>query len=210
MQVSRYTWHRINIANVIYDDTVISLAPSSKYAQATDEQTLIGISSNAVFRLDPRLDGSHKVVEDECKKHIAKTQFLTVATSPQGYIAVGTHRGDIRLFDQLGCMAKTTLPPLGAPILALDISSDSRYVLATCNQYIMLFDVANQHGQLSFTKSFDSNEKPIPRLLKLRPEHIVYMDHTISFTKATFDIGDKGEKYITTVCNIRGSTRIGY
>ncbi|KAI7885380.1 VID27-domain-containing protein [Lichtheimia hyalospora FSU 10163] len=178
------------------DLELISLAPSSKYAQATDEQTLIGISSNAVFRLDPRIDGSHKVVEDECKKHIAKTQFLTVATSTQGYIAVGTHRGDIRLFDQLGCMAKTTLPPLGASILALDISSDSRYVLATCNQYIMLFDVANQHGQLGFTKPFDSNEKPIPRLLKLRPEHVVYMDHTISFTKATFDIGDKGEKYI--------------
>lgn len=182
---------------------MISLAPSSKYAQATNEPTLIGISPNAVFRLDPRLDGSHKVVEDECKKHIAKTQFSVVATSKQGYIAVGSRKGDIRLFDQLGGMAKTTLPPLGAPILALDISSESRYVLATCSQYLMLFDVSNQHGQLGFNKAFDSHEKPIPRLLKLRPEHIVFMNHTISFTKATFDVGDKGEKYIIVVCWIK-------
>ncbi|CDH57825.1 predicted protein [Lichtheimia corymbifera JMRC:FSU:9682] len=161
-----------------------------------DEPTLIGISSNAVFRLDPRLDGSHKIVEGECKKHIAKTQFSVVATSPQGYIAVGSRKGDIRLFDQLGYMAKTTLPPLGAPILALDISSESRYVLATCSQYLMLFDVSNEHGQLGFNKAFESNEKPVPRLLKLRPEHTVYMDHPVSFTKATFDVGDKGDKYI--------------
>ena len=91
-----------------------------KFAQLTDEQTLTGISSNGLFTIDPRLSGT-KLVNDKTYKAYKTTnnQFQTLATTDKGYIALGSGKGDIRLFDRLGANAKTALPSLGIRLLGL-------------------------------------------------------------------------------------------
>ncbi|SCO54819.1 uncharacterized protein FFNC_15668 [Fusarium fujikuroi] len=66
------------------------------------EQTFLGISNNSIYRVDPRLP-ENKTVN---------------TTTEKGYVAVGSDKGDIRLFARLGIRAKTQLPSLGDPITA--------------------------------------------------------------------------------------------
>ncbi|KAI7855053.1 VID27 cytoplasmic protein-domain-containing protein [Circinella umbellata] len=186
------------------NDALVSLAPGSKYAQITNESTLIGITSNAVFRIDPR--SPEKVVQQQCKRYKIKAGFTSLTTSDVGHVIVGNHRGDIRLFDQLGQMGKTTLPPLGRSVQSLDVSADGRYVLATCQHYLMLYDVIHkdydnqqQRHVLGYEKMFDMDDKPVPNILKIRPEQIMLMDEgPISFTKATFGTNQYNNRNIIT------------
>ncbi|KAK3060162.1 Vacuolar import and degradation protein 27, partial [Teratosphaeriaceae sp. CCFEE 6253] len=104
-----------------------------------------------------------------------KNDFSAAATTAQGYIAVASNKGDIRMFDRLGINAKTALPALGDPIIGLDTSADGRWTLATTKTYLLLID-AMQHdgknaGKLGFEKAFAKDSKPQPRRLALTPSH---------------------------------------
>lgn len=191
---------------------VKSYAPNSKFAQLTNEQTLTGISSNGLFTIDPRLSGN-KLVNDNTYKAYKTTnnQFQTLATTDKGYIALGSGKGDIRLFDRLGVNAKTALPSLGDPIIGIDISKDGRWLLATCKTYLLLIDNKISEGQknagkLGFTNYFDKDKKPTPRRLALKPEHEAYIvrengGKPMTFTPAYFNTGlDSKETTIVTSC----------
>ncbi|KAI8144649.1 VID27 cytoplasmic protein-domain-containing protein [Fennellomyces sp. T-0311] len=179
--------------NLVVDEWGMEDDPrNSKYAQMTDEATFIGITSNAVFRIDPRIPG--RVVQQQCKRHVVKTDFSAVSTSQSGHIAVGSRKGDIRLFEEPGRVARTTLPPLGEHVYALDISLDGRYMLATCQYYLMLFDVMHKDSRQVGLRG--SREKPVPKLLKIRPEHVSLMNEPIAFTHAKFGTSQGDEKYI--------------
>ncbi|CAX40964.1 vacuolar import and degradation protein, putative [Candida dubliniensis CD36] len=192
------------------DLPVKSYAPTSKFAQLTDEQTLTGISANGLFTIDPRLSGT-KLVNDKTYKayKTSNNQFQTLATTDKGYIALGSGKGDIRLFDRLGVNAKTALPSLGDPIIGIDVSKDGRWLLATCETYLLLIDNKIGDGQknagkLGFTNYFDKDKKPTPRRLALKPEHEAYMvrengGKPLAFTPAYFNTGrDSKETTIVT------------
>ena len=54
-------------------------------------------------------------------------------------MVVGSDDGKIRLFSSSTLtMAKTSIPGLGAPITAVDVAYDSKWVLATTNKYLMV------------------------------------------------------------------------
>ena len=174
----------------------------------TGEQTFLGLSDNALYRIDPRLSGN-KLVDSQLKQYAAssKNAFSHAATTEQGYIAVASEKGDIRLFDRLGINAKTAIPALGEAIIGLDVSADGRWVLATCRTYLMLID-ALQHdgkneGKLGFEKSFAKDSKPQPRRLALTPSHVAQFQYEtkapLSFTPARFNTGvdDKETSIIT-------------
>lgn len=177
-----------------------------KYAQMTNEQTFVGLSSNALFRIDPRLSGN-KLVDSELKQYASNNDFSAAATTEKGYIAVASNKGDIRMFDRLGIIAKTALPALGEPIIGVDVSADGRWVLATCRTYLLLIDALQKEGKnagkLGFEKAFGKDSKPQPRRLGLSPTHVAQMMHstktTISFTPAHFNAGvDGGETTVVT------------
>lgn len=162
----------------------------------SNEQTFLGLSKNALYRVDPRLSGN-KLVESELKQYISKNEFSAAATTEKGYIAVASSKGDIRMFDRLGINAKTHIPALGEPIIGLDVSADGRWVLATCRTYLLLID-ALQHegkneGKLGFEKAFAKDSKPRPRRLGLSPQHVAQMQaetkQPLSFTVAKFNTG---------------------
>lgn len=175
----------------------------------TGEQTFLGLSSNALFRVDPRLSGN-KLVESELKQYASKNDFSAAATTEKGYIAVASNKGDIRMFDRLGIIAKTALPALGEPIIGVDVSADGRWVLATCRTYLLLIDALQKEGKnagkLGFEKAFGKDSKPQPRRLGLSPTHVAQMMHTtrsnISFTPAHFNTGVEGGE--TTIVTATG------
>ncbi|KAL1841231.1 hypothetical protein VTJ49DRAFT_7299 [Mycothermus thermophilus] len=179
------------------DIPVVNFAPENKFAQMTHEPTFLGISRNALYRVDPRISGS-KLVDSQLKQYTSKNDFSALATTEKGYIAVASNKGDVRLFDRLGINAKTHIPALGEPIIGLDVSADGRWVLATCRTYLLLIDALQKsgknEGKLGFEKPFAADSKPQPRRLALTPEHVAQFAYEtgkgVSFTPAKFNTGE--------------------
>jgi hypothetical protein len=172
----------------------------------TGAQPFLGISRNALYRIDPRVTGN-KLIESDLKKYVSKNDFSAAATTEKGYIAVASNKGDVRLFDRLGINAKTHIPALGEPIIGLDVSADGRWVLSTCRTYLLLIDALQKdgknEGKLGFEKSFSKDKKPTPRRLALAPNHVAQFQFEtkspISFTPAHFNTGvDEKETTIVT------------
>lgn len=160
---------------------MLYITPSFKSAAQSDEQTICGITSSAVFRIDPLQAGNNKVKNSEYKKHITKTNFSVAVTTEAGHLAVAGNRGDIKLFDALNTMAKTTLPSIGEPILALDTTASGRYIIATCADFLMLVEVEGQH----------TDKKPTPVILRLQSKHVMLMQNFKKFTRAYFDVENR-------------------
>ena len=182
----------------VHEDIPVSnFAPERKYAQTTGEQTFLGHSHNALYRIDPRLSGD-KMVESSLKQYASKNGFSAAATTANGYIAVASTKGDIRMFDRLGIQAKTNIPALGDPIVGLDASGDGRWLLATTKTYLLLIDCLQKEGKnagkLGFEKPFAANAKPRPRRLALAPAHVAQLTAEtkkgINFTPARFNTGE--------------------
>ena len=191
----------------VHDDIPVNVfAPENKFAQKTGEQTFLGLSKNALYRIDPRLSGN-KLVDSEMKQYTSKNDFSAAATSEHGYIAVASNKGDIRMYDRLGINAKTALPALGDPIIGLDVSANGHWVLATTRTYLLLIDAVQKdgknEGKLGFEKAFAKDAKPAPRRLALTPSHVAQFHHEtgvpLSFTPARFNTGEgKDETTIIT------------
>lgn len=186
----------------VHDDIpIINFAPESKFAQQTAAQTFIGHSKNALFKVDPRVAGN-KLVEDQLKQYVSKNDFSAAATTEQGYIAVASSKGDVRLFDRLGINAKTHIPALGEAIIGLDVTADGHYLLATCRTYLLLIDAKQKdgknEGKLGFEKAFAKDSKPQPRRLGLTPAHVAQFQHEtgapLAFTPAKFNTGPDAQE----------------
>lgn len=178
------------------DIAVESFAPGKKFDQLTDEKTFVAHSKNAMFKIDPRR--ANNIDDTQMKQYAGKMGFSAMTTTEAGGIAVASDKGDIRLFNKLGLIAKTSIPGLGEPIIGLDVSADGRWVLATCKTYLLLVDAQGKEGQknagmLGFEKSFAKDEKPQPRRLGLTPSHVAQFQHEtkspLSFTPAKFNAG---------------------
>lgn len=183
--------------------TVDHIAPKSKFAQMTGEQTLVGTSHNALFRIDPRMGGRGGNTMAESKQYTSKNAFSGVSTTAAGQLAVASAKGDIRLFDTVGKIAKTALPAMGDPILGIDVTANGRWIVATCKTYLLVIDTligtGKYAGSIGFDRAFPADAKPQPKRLQLRGEHAAYMGHDISFTPARFNQGqDQEENAIVT------------
>eukprot|EP01135_Chromosphaera_perkinsii_P012441 Nk52_evm52s2657 gene=Nk52_evmTU52s2657 len=181
---------------------ISAMTPNEKYSQKTDESTFVGLNKQSLFRIDPRVKGD-KVVEKETFSYAASTnpKLSCVATTGKGELAVGSAKGDIRLFSGNGInkRAKTHLPGFGDPIIGIDVSEDGRWVLATCETYILAIDTQVDDGNKysGFSKSMGA-KKPAPKRLQLKPEHVAFMGNQVKFTHARFNTGEYGEKFICT------------
>jgi hypothetical protein len=191
----------------VHDDIPVeTFAPENKFAQMSSTQPFLGLSRNALYKIDPRVHGN-KLVEENLKQYMSKNDFSAAATTEKGHIAVASNKGDVRLFDRLGVNAKTHIPALGDPIIGLDVSADGRWALATCKNYLLLIDTLQKsgknQGKLGFEKSFAKDDKPQPRRLGLTPSHVAQFQHEtrapIAFTSAKFNTGlDQNETSIIT------------
>ncbi|KZT38314.1 VID27-domain-containing protein [Sistotremastrum suecicum HHB10207 ss-3] len=174
------------------DDNVpiLNMAPETKFAQMDPGRTLLGTSSNALFRIDPRLPGK-KMVDSEFKQYAGKNKFSTLATTGSGKVAVASEKGDIRLFDKVGKNAKTALPAMGDAIIGVDVTKDGRWLVATCQTYLLVIDTkidsGKYEGSSGFDRAFPADKKPIPKRLRLQNPHVQYMGGKVSFSPARFN-----------------------
>lgn len=191
------------------DVIVENFTTNEKFGDLSPDQTFLGISSQSLFRVDPRMNQGF-VSDEGIKVYKGKTNFKQISTTGGGYIAIASKNGEIRLYDQLGKNAKTLLPALGDEIIGLDISTNGRWLLATCASYILLIDVlitsGKFEGKLGFERSFSVKEKPMPRRLNLKPEHMAYIrqnyGYKTSFSVAAFNETTQGESPTYIVSSI--------
>jgi VID27 C-terminal WD40-like domain len=138
----------------------------------------IGISDSSIFKIDPR---SAEIVEG--KTYATPTLFRSGDSTNKGEFAVGSAKGEIRMYDKIDKRAKTLLPGLGDPIISLFVSPSGRYMVGTCKTYLIL--VSASVGEKSgFSKSL-GQDKPVPKKLHVRPEHVRHLGGEVNFTEAT-------------------------
>lgn len=179
------------------DKNVVQYGPTKKFDQMTPEQTIVGVSQKGVFKIDPRINGKNKIAVDESKDYVGKYNFSSIGTTESGYIAIGSEKGDIKLYDRLGIRAKTAIPSLGQAIKFITTSADGKWLLATCESTLLLMDLkikdGKNAGNIGFLKSFPASENVKTYVLKIRPEHsasiLTYTKKPIRFTKAYFNTG---------------------
>ncbi|KAI8622741.1 VID27 cytoplasmic protein-domain-containing protein [Chytriomyces sp. MP71] len=187
----------LNVGKVVeewkIDDVtpVSEIIPEAKNSGMTPNRTLVGINHNSIFRIDPRLES--KLVRSESKTYASNVgTFNCATTTGSGKLAIGSSKGDIRLYDKLSVRAKTHLPGLGDPILGIDTTENGTWVVATCKTYLLLIGTeakdAKKDGATfsGFNKSL-GDQKPVPKRLQLRPEHVAWMGGVVSFTAAKFN-----------------------
>ncbi|PHZ16550.1 VID27-domain-containing protein [Rhizopus microsporus ATCC 52813] len=165
------------------EDPLIGICPSSSSGNYNNLNTIVGITSNSIFRIDPRQKGINKISDCDYKKYSSKPEFSAVASSQSKYVAVGSQKGVIRLFDGLNTVATITLPPIGEPIIGLDVTPDGHYVVATCSNSLVFFRTSGN---------------PQAVMLRILPEHITLMNEKVSFKRAYFDTKDENNIICTT------------
>jgi hypothetical protein len=189
------------------------LLPEHKFAQVTPQKTLLAVNNTGFLAIDPRLPGS-KVIKSRNFQYNAGAQsrFSCAATTENGHMVVGSKKGTISLFsaqtlegkpkatEPAKPIAKTLLPGFGDPIIGIDASADGKWILATCKTYLLVAPTTfdnNGERALGFEKRMGKN-KPLPRRLQLKPEHLQRIGGKVAFTPARFNINENGEKWIAT------------
>ncbi|KAG1056173.1 hypothetical protein G6F43_001917 [Rhizopus delemar] len=161
------------------ENLLINICPNPQTLDTlNNDQTIVGITSNSLFRIDPRQKRINKINDLDYKKYSSMPEFSTVASSRSKYVAVGSKKGVIRIFSELNKVAAITLPPIGEPILGLDVTLDGRYLIATCSNFLILV-----HTLL--------NDQAIT--LRIKPEHVTLMNEAVSFKRAYFDIHNRND-----------------
>lgn len=163
------------------------MAPARKFAQTEAESTIVCASQDRLFRVDPRLPGN-KLVDGSSKAYSKNMMFSCIATTENGWVALAGEGGDIRLYDNFGKNAKTSIPGLGDPIIGIDVSKNGRWIVATCKAYLLVIDTKIREGRYAgyfgFNKSFDADKKPVPKRLQLRSEHLTLIGGSVNFSPA--------------------------
>ncbi|AET40822.1 Vid27p Ecym_6451 [Eremothecium cymbalariae DBVPG len=175
---------------------IMNYAPVKKFDQLTNEQTFLGISTDSIFRMDPRISGKNKLVTADAKQYHTNNKFCSISSTESGLVAVGSEKGEIRLYNKINSRACTLIPALGQPIKHLCASADGKWLLATCQSNLLLIDTeiktGNNAGILGYNKGFSRDNMPNMYVLRLEPATAMYMQQQsgqpINFTKATFNV----------------------
>lgn len=114
-----------------------NFAPTTKYAQLTDQKVLTGVSYNGLFLMDPRVNGQNKMTHNYFYQ--STPGFTCLATNGDGHVVVGSNKGEIRMFNGVTQKrAKTKLPGLGDGITGIDVTQDGKWILATTPNYLLV------------------------------------------------------------------------
>ena len=98
-------------------------------------------------------------------------QFSCIATTNFGGIAIGSKDGNVRLYKEVGKKAKSLVSGFGDPIRAIDTTADGRYVLATCDKYLLVITTTCKGSSNGFVDQL-GKEKKSPKSLKIKPVDI--------------------------------------
>lgn len=197
--IYKYDLEKMKVVEEYRTDSKINdinaFTSENRYGNMTNDQMLVGINSNNLFQLDPRINKSNKVAANREYAKSTKTCFKNLCTSSDGNVVVGSIDGKIRLYSNdihSKTRAKTALPSLGDPILSVDITNDGGYILATCSYYLLVINtkVIDENGKEKdgFGSSITKNCKSLK--LQLNPLDVdKYNLYNCCFTPARFNVG---------------------
>ena len=167
-----------------------AITSDDKASQLKDVSTFLGIDANRLARWDLRTrgDGGGAVQETPIVvpykggRDVARgTNFTCVATDGRGNVVVGAQDGTIRLFPPALTRALTSVPGMGAPITAIDVTFDGAWVLATTDAYLLCFHTVFPDAKTGLrTTGFQERageQLATPRLLRLTAEDAVRSGH---------------------------------
>jgi hypothetical protein len=158
----------------------------------------MGLGENSIFLVDPRINGKNKMAREKAYK--TKVNFISVGVNINGGFATGSINGEIRLYKEVGQIAKTLLPGLGEPILSLDASKDSKWLLATCQTYLLLIPTELDDDRNGYTHRM-GKDKPTPTKLSIKPQHRTkYGMKTLNFRPAKFN-NTEGREEVSIVAS---------
>ena len=201
---------------------IVDIVNDTKGTAGSTSTTFLSIAPQSIDKWDTRVAEKGGLVQtmaaptvgavdslahDGGRSYKTKTKFSCIATTGDGYRAVGSKDGTIRLYnDQMSQISKTNIPSLGAPIDHIDVTYDGRWVLATTKTFIIVLKTIYKEGSkelCGFTSRL-GDRAPKPRLLMLKPEDRVYTNNA-PFEKARFSwVGGKDsrekERYIVATC----------
>lgn len=108
-----------------------------------------GITKNGFLILDSRLNSKSKIAQlREYKSKVG--DFNTLATNISGGFAIGGVDGKIRLYKKDAKDASTILPGLSDPIIHLEVTRDSQWILATTKHYLLFVPTVQSNGKNGF------------------------------------------------------------
>lgn len=177
--------------------TIESIAPENKMDQMTDSQILLGVNDRNLFVMDGRVNKKDKVVS--VKNYKTNPKMNCLVTTDFGGVATGSINGEIRLYREVGKNAKTLLPCFGDPIRSIDVTTDGKYILATCDRYLILIPTMLKGDNNGFEIQMGKN-KPHPKTLKIKPIDLhKYGLSKLNFMPAKFNVNKiEGETNIIT------------
>lgn len=141
---------------------------------------LIGLSDYSIFRIDPR--SKDKVVQKN--EYKTKNEFSAGISTAKGDVAVASKKGDLRLYNKIDKRAKSLLPGFGDEVIGIDSTKDGSLVICTCQNYLLFYSVGSDYSKPI------GKDKPTPKRLQLKPQHLSLMNNDVSFTPAKFDCND--------------------
>jgi len=180
--------------------TVNDVLPEQKYAQQMPVQTFLGINETSGFLIDPRLPSQkHSLANSFQYGFSTNAQLTCAATTGNGEFVTGSRTGAIRLMNdrtftkpndhpERRPRATTEFAGLGDAIIGVDVSEDGKWVLGTCETYLLVFPTAI-NGKSGFQKKISRPEKEAMAAIKLRlkPEDVLRVGGKVQFTTAHFN-----------------------
>ena len=181
------------------DDTTISdICPLTRNGQLTDEKVIYGVNPKAVFTLDERAHNKNNI--GDIKSYQKKTYANKIISNTNGQFVTASEKGDIRFYDKIGIKAKNLFSLYGDPIRHIEISSDDKYLLLTCDKYLLVLnssDLENKENAFKSTIKIVNRRKPVT--LKLDTKDIAkYGLENACFTPARFNLNKNGVNNIIT------------
>ena len=175
---------------------ILSIALQNKLGQMNDEPIVYGVNNHNIFAMDSRLNKKNKLTE--IKSYKTNPLMQCIASSKRGCFVIGSSNGEIRLFDAIGSNAKNLLQYYGDAIRGVDVTADGRFVLATCDRYLLVIKTEDQKGRSLFT-SRAGKVKPTPVTLKVKPFDLERLHISkAKYTPAKFNVNAGGESVIIT------------
>ena len=169
----------------INTDDLLDFTYPKKLGQLNEKNEMIGINCNSIFLLDQRVNRKNKIVD--FKNYSTNPNFKSIVTTGFGGIATGSENGDIRLFNEIGRNAKTLMTGFNYPIKYLDSTIDGKYILATCDKYILVINTENEYNLNGFNTCFRTTTiKPLILHLSIN-DLIKYNLNNEFFTPAKFN-----------------------
>merc|ERR1712080_321203 len=147
--------------------------------------------------------GTNKMTHNKFYRSSTAPDFSCIATTGQGYAVIGSHKGEIRMYSEIGQKrAKTNLPGLGDGITGLDVTQDGKYILATTQWYLLLIMTEIQGDSKHRTGFQVGMGKKMRKPIKLQLSHVDMLKYNINevnFKSATFNTGeDVAEEFIVS------------